>query len=499
MDFEGSTASLLILQDNAKKIDIVTLKKSDNTIGRFSSKQDDSQRPDIALTSQFVSRDHGCIFDKGGRWYYQDRGSQNGIFIDGRRTAHDTHAYRLKNGTILYIGGDASFMKMYKGEGVLMIFLLGDYSNQQWERVALHGLLDRGEVTVGRAPSCDIVLDSFSVAQVQGIFRRQNGGIVYRNTAKKHPALLDHHPVRNDVVLKDNDVLVLGRVTLIYTSGLLIYLAPQSGEKLTVHELCRVVQVRDPRQSGFHKKEKTILDHVNVEFTSSELVAVLGTSGAGKSTFVNCVIGYEKATGGTVEINGQDFNTSAEKSLIGYVPQMDLIRPNLTVMKTLEYVAALRLNGDVTQQERRQKIEACLGALDITSAKWGSRIRELSGGERKRVSIASELISDPKLLFLDEPTSGLDPKTEKLLVLALQNLAHRHGKTLIVITHTLKNIEAFDKILFMGPGGRACFYGSPDQALAFFDVTDLVDAYDKVEKNVETYARYYRSQYFRER
>ena len=240
-----------------------------------------------------------------------------------------------------------------------------------------------------------------------------------------------------------------------------------------------------------------ILNHVNAEFASSELVAILGTSGAGKSTFVNCVIGYEKATSGTVELNGQDFSKSTEKSLIGYVPQMDLIRPNLTVKKTLEYVAKLRLNSDVTQAERENNIQKCLKMLDIAPVKWQSRIRELSGGERKRVSIASELIPNPKLLFLDEPTSGLDPKTEKLLVLAMKKLAHENSKTLIVITHTLKNIGQFDKVLFMGPGGRACFYGTPESALDFFGVDDLVDAYDKVEKNVEIYARRYQSRWER--
>ena len=496
MEFENPTASLLILQDNAQKIEILTLKQEKNVIGRVSFDAEKTNQVDIVLTSKFVSHQHGQMIYQNNRWFYQDLNSRNGIFIDGRRIAHDQKLYQLKDGTILYIGGDEQFMKMYRGEGVLMIFLLGDYSKQQWEKVALNDMLDHGDVTMGRAPSCDIRLDSFSVAQIQGTFTRRNGQIIYRNTAQKNLAFIDNHPIRSDIYLKDNNVLIFGNIKMIYISGLLIYLAPNSGERLTIHELCRTVQVRD---RGLKKKDKVILDHINVELTSSELVAILGTSGAGKSTFVNCVIGYEKLTSGSVEINGQDFNSSAEKNLIGYVPQMDLIRPNLTVMKTLEYVAKLRLNSDVTQQERKRKIEECLKMLDIGPAKWQSRIRELSGGERKRVSIASELIPDPKLLFLDEPTSGLDPRTEKLLVLALQKLAHQHNKTLIVITHTLKNIEQFDKLLFIGPGGRACFYGTPENALKFFDVEDLVDAYGKVERNVKTYADRYRRQYFREK
>ena len=497
MVFESSTASLLILQDNAKKIDIVTLKKTENTIGRVSSTRDDLQRPDIALTSRFVSRDHGCIFYKDGQWYYQDRGSRNGIFIDGRRIPQNNQWHRLQDSVSLYIGGDREFMKMYQGKGVLMIFLLGDYSKQQWEKAAINDMLDGGDVTVGRSASCRLVLESFSVAQVQGTFMRKNDQIIYRNNAPKYTAYINSSPVRGDISLKNHDVLVLGNVRMIYVTGLLIYLAPSSGERLTVRNLCRVVQVRDTDQPGFRKKDKMILNHVNAEFASSELVAILGTSGAGKSTFVNCVIGYEKATSGTVELNGQDFSKSTEKSLIGYVPQMDLIRPNLTVKKTLEYVAKLRLNSDVTQAERENNIQKCLKMLDIAPVKWQSRIRELSGGERKRVSIASELIPNPKLLFLDEPTSGLDPKTEKLLVLAMKKLAHENSKTFIVITHTLKNIGQFDKVLFMGPGGRACFYGTPESALDFFGVDDLVDAYDKVEKNVEIYARRYQSRWER--
>lgn len=497
MEFENPTASLLILQDNAQKIEILTLKQEKNVIGRVSFDAEKTNQVDIVLTSKFVSHQHGQMIYQNNRWFYQDLNSRNGIFIDGRRIAHDQKLYQLKDGTILYIGGDEQFMKMYRGEGVLMIFLLGDYSKQQWEKVAINDMLDGGDVTVGRSASCRLVLESFSVAQVQGTFMRKNDQIIYRNNAPKYTAYINSSPVRGDISLKNHDVLVLGNVRMIYVTGLLIYLAPSSGERLTVRNLCRVVQVRDTDQPGFRKKDKMILNHVNAEFASSELVAILGTSGAGKSTFVNCVIGYEKATSGTVELNGQDFSKSTEKSLIGYVPQMDLIRPNLTVKKTLEYVAKLRLNSDVTQAERENNIQKCLKMLDIAPVKWQSRIRELSGGERKRVSIASELIPNPKLLFLDEPTSGLDPKTEKLLVLAMKKLAHENSKTLIVITHTLKNIGQFDKVLFMGPGGRACFYGTPESALDFFGVDDLVDAYDKVEKNVEIYARRYQSRWER--
>ena len=171
------------------------------------------------------------------------------------------------------------------------------------------------------------------------------------------------------------------------------------------------------------------------------------------------------------------------KKQIGYVPQEDLLRNGLSLESTLDYIGMMRLPQDVSKTERKQKIDNVLSMLNLDHSLKKSRIKKLSGGQRKRVSIASELISDPPLLFLDERTSGLDPETETDLIKLLRELAHKEGKTLIVITHTIKNIMMFDMVMFFGPGGRLCYAGGPGQAMAQFRVNDFVDIYPIVREN----------------
>ena len=113
-------------------------------------------------------------------------------------------------------------------------------------------------------------------------------------------------------------------------------------------------------------------------------------------------------------------------------------------------------------------------------------IRSLSGGQRKRASIAIELIADPKLFFLDEPTSGLDPGTERIIMKTLRKMANS-GKTIILVTHNTLNLHLCDKVVFFGKGGKLCFDGAPEDALKFFNVTDFVDIYNLLNDNSDNW------------
>ena len=139
------------------------------------------------------------------------------------------------------------------------------------------------------------------------------------------------------------------------------------------------------------------------------------------------------------------------KNVIGFVPQQDIIYENLTLRKMLYYSAKIRMPGDTSPAEIRKRIDQVLDMVDLKGHQ-GTYIRKLSGGQKKRASIAVELLADPKLFFLDEPTSGLDPGTEKNLMMSLKSLAREQNKTIIMVTHTTANLHLCDKILFMGPG-----------------------------------------------
>ena len=248
------------------------------------------------------------------------------------------------------------------------------------------------------------------------------------------------------------------------------------------------------RSSGGLKKP--ILNHISLTINPGELVAVIGGSGAGKTTFINCLNGYEPATSGNVLIDGTDLiqNYKNLKSKIGNVPQSDELYDYLTIYDFLSFTAKLRLPSDISKNERHERVNT---VLDIMGLKEHQKklIKKLSGGQKKRVSIAMELVSDPDIFFLDEPTSGLDPETETQLMKQLKRLSSDYNKTIVVITHTLQNIHLFDRIIFLASGGRLCFYGSPVNALRFFEIQSISDAYEKVEKNADYFIDKYRNYY----
>ncbi len=249
--------------------------------------------------------------------------------------------------------------------------------------------------------------------------------------------------------------------------------------------LCAERLCRDISDKGHSRR---ILNDISLSVMPGELVAVVGGSGSGKSTLINCLNGFEPATSGKVFINGEDLilNYNTFKARIGYVPQSDIVHDNLRVQNMLRFVARLRLSDDITDFEIEEKILDVLSTVGLLEHR-NKLVKKLSGGQRKRASIAVELISDPALFFLDEPTSGLDPEAETSLMKQLCRLSHEKGKTVICITHTLQNISLFDKIIFLAPGGRLCFFGSLPEALSFFDVDNLTDAYALISGDPSRY------------
>ncbi len=262
----------------------------------------------------------------------------------------------------------------------------------------------------------------------------------------------------------------------------------QCGVYIKAAGLCR-----DINERGHSRR---ILDDVSLTVNPGELVAVIGSSGSGKSTLVNCLNGFEPATVGKVYINDVDLleNYSSFKSRIGYVPQSDIVHDNLKVSNMLRFTAKLRLPDSITDFEIEERVIDVLRAVGLTEHR-NKLIRKLSGGQRKRASIAVELISDPALFFLDEPTSGLDPEAETSLMKRLRSLSRDKGKTVICITHTLQNIALFDRIIFLAPGGRLCFFGSHSEALRFFDVSSLTEAYELINNDPAKYISAYKELY----
>ena len=231
---------------------------------------------------------------------------------------------------------------------------------------------------------------------------------------------------------------------------------------------------------------------MTLSINSGEFVAIVGCSGAGKTTLMNILGGYNHPSKGKVYLNNIDLFEHANyfKRKIAYVPQQEILDQTLTLQKSLEYSLALRVK-DISKEEGKKIINSVLKILELSHVR-NSLIKNLSGGEKKRASIATEMLSNPKLFLLDEPTSGLDANIEKKIMLKLREIANT-GKTIIITAHTISNLSLCDKVIFMGKDGKICYYGPYQDIFKYFNVTEFVDIYDLLKEDTNTWYKKYRS------
>ncbi|CAO5228033.1 ATP-binding cassette domain-containing protein [Frankia sp. AgKG'84/4] len=227
---------------------------------------------------------------------------------------------------------------------------------------------------------------------------------------------------------------------------------------------------------------KQLMHDLTFRLPGRSLLGVVGPSGAGKSTLLNALTGFRPADGGSVRYAGRDLYAEYDelRRRIGYVPQADPLHDQLTVREALLYGSELRFPADTTGEERRARVEEVIGQLGL-SAHADTRVARLSGGQKKRTSVALELLTRPSLLFLDEPTSGLDPANDQSVMETLQGLAKgggagsadESGRTVIVVTHSVLFLDLCDFILVLAPGGHVAYFGPADGALRFFGKQDF--------------------------
>ncbi|WP_193782939.1 FHA domain-containing protein [Streptomyces sp. E5N91] len=226
---------------------------------------------------------------------------------------------------------------------------------------------------------------------------------------------------------------------------------------------------------------KQILKDVSFGVPEKSLIAVIGPSGSGKSTLLKALTGYRPADQGEVLYDNRNlYKQFAElRQRIGLVPQDDILHKELTVKKALKYAAKLRFPADTTGAERNARIDEVLRELKLDIHK-DKKVTSLSGGQRKRVSVALELLTKPSLIFLDEPTSGLDPGMDRDVMQLLRGLAD-DGRTVLVVTHSVAELATCDKLLVMAPGGSVAYFGPPEEALNFFGYDTWADVFSAFE------------------
>lgn len=250
------------------------------------------------------------------------------------------------------------------------------------------------------------------------------------------------------------------------------------GLRLDIQEVSRVV--------GKGSNSKRILDHVSASIKPREMVALMGPSGAGKSSLLETIMGAAPPTSGQVLIDGKPLNRlGLVKDLLGFVPQEDVMHRDLTVKQVLTYTAKLRMPAATTEAqmtERINKVAKQLGLSHImNSVIGGEQVRGVSGGERKRVNIAMELLHDPRLVFMDEPTSGLDSASTVKLFDYLRKLCNE-GATVVMTVHQPRR-EAYDQLdmlILLAKGGKLAYFGPADEAMPYLQTHTELGSIDNV-------------------
>ena len=421
----------------------------------------------IDLENSFISRAHCTFYRTQNGWTLVDDQSRNGIWYQGSKVK-----------TLLLHDGDKIYFQESDNKRLVVIF--SSRVKQQSDQFKSYNLSGKNQFLIGRLPGCDIVIPHPTVSRQHCIITVENGNYYIADNNSMNGVLLNGVQLLRKQKLNPMDKITIADTTLIFSGGKLFLNNPTGGVSVTAEHLCRVVGKKGSR--------KTITNDVSLTIRPNEFVAIIGGSGAGKTTLLNCLSGLTGFTSGSIYINGESISTADKnlRSLMGYVPQQDIVYDTLTLERMLYYSARLRMPQDTSKEEIEAKINETLDTVELSEHRH-TMINRLSGGQKKRASIAVELLASPKLFFLDEPSSGLDPGTEKHLMHMLKRLSES-GKTVIMVTHTVQNIDMCDRLICMGKGGVLCYSGSPADALTFFGKKRMTDIYDDLNENSEATA-----------
>ena len=427
---------------------------------------------DLVISEPVVSGFHAQIVHEGNQYVFvhphPSRGKTlNGLIYNGNHIPGD-QAFRkpLARGDFFRIGDE---------HGTMVTISYDDGSGAAQDIVPEIRPFPLGApvITIGRLPDNMVVLNHPQVSGHHARLEQVQGGYRIVDLGSTNHVYVNAQRVTNQP-LRPSDEIRIGPFNFTYT-----------GTQLTQRDESGGIRID---ALGLYKegtKKTIILDNISIAIPQRRFVALVGGSGAGKSTLMDALNGLRPAHKGTVFYNGKDYyqHLAAFSTQLGYVPQDDIIHRDLTVERALYYTARMRLPDDFTEEQIHQRIDE---VLDDVEMKFRRKllVSKLSGGQRKRVSIALELLANPSVFFLDEPTSGLDPGLDRKMMFLLRKLADK-GHTIILVTHATNNINACDYICFLAQGGRVAYFGPPNEAKAYFGKTDFAEIYSALEPTEE--------------
>ncbi len=337
----------------------------------------------------------------------------------------------------------------------------------------------RGSTTIGRAKTNNVVIDDALASRVHAVLVSNSTGLEIRDNNSSNGTFVNGTLITR-AVLRDGDIVTIGNTDLVATGHTLVPRpAAARTNGLVAYGLALTIDGH------------SLLTDVSFTAKPGTLTAVIGPSGAGKSTLVKLVGGAMPPTAGAVAFDGHDVHAeyASMRSRIGMVPQDDVVHHQLTVEQALSYAAELRLPPDTSTEDRRQVVKQVLDELELTPH-MKTRVDKLSGGQRKRASVAMELLTGPSLLILDEPTSGLDPALDRQVMTMLRRLADA-GRVVVVVTHSLTYVNMCDQLLLLAPGGKTAFADPPAEIGTAMGSTDWADIFARVSTDPDGVHRAY--------
>ncbi|WP_251091968.1 FHA domain-containing protein [Streptomyces sp. Caat 7-52] len=446
---------------------------------------------DIVLDDVRVSWHHAVLRCDDGHWTVVDRDSTNGTYTDG----HRIQEHEVRPGSVIRFGNpadgpcavlaDAPEPDPDRPAAVSQPALTGTF-----RRPASVRPLPARTVRIGRDPDSDLVVDDLVVSRSHAELRTHDDGTYeIADLGSHNGTYLNGRPVTLAPV-GPGDIIGIGHSAFCLVGD-------ELQEYVDTGEICLDVQDLTVTADG---GRTVLLDNVSFPVREKCLLAVVGPSGAGKSTLLNALTGQRPADRGTVLYDGRDlYRDYAElRQRIGLVPQDDILHPQLAVRAALGYAAELRFPEDTAPAERRARAAEVIRELGLEQC-TDQPVHILSGGQRKRVSVALELLTKPSLLFLDEPTSGLDPGMDRSVMHMLRGLAD-DGHTVVVVTHSVLSLDICDRLLVLAPGGKVAYYGPPGDTLAFFGFAHWPEAFEAFDRDRDRdWGKEYRDSGFHQR
>lgn len=409
----------------------------------------------VAVGDGRVSRAHLRI-DYDGGWVVRDEGSAGGTWLD-RDRVH-----------LLPVTGRVPLRLADPVDGPELVLTADGWARQ--------GFAPRGSATpalsVGRALDNDIVVNDVLVSRYHARVERGPAGWQVADVGSRNQTLVNGRPITAPTALADGDRFTVGATDIVVRGDGFMPVRTTRG-RLVADDV------------GFSLPTgRTLLSGVGLNVGPGELVAIVGPSGAGKSTLLKVLTGEAQPSSGHVEYDGYDIHEdyATVRPRIGLVPQDDIVHGRLTARRALDYAARLRLPEDTTAAERRARVAETLADLGMTEHA-DVRIDRLSGGQRKRVSVALELLTAPSLLLLDEPTSGLDPALDRQIMSSLRAIADA-GRTVVVVTHNVGSLDECDRVVLLAPGGIPVYTGPPRGVGERFGTANWAEIFTRVAAGV---------------